>query len=233
MELIQTGFVELLTSTVVSQTVYLNILFPSKYRYYFELVQDDTTPIRIEHPFRLYFPQTIVVEEAPENGIYLTLESTPEFTPFGPLTAQIYIPQNMYNAIIQALSNPINSMDDLVPPPEESACGEVEFVLISTDSGDQIKIDFVNTSYKPEVPVTVKTLKWQEVLYDVMNLPLSPPPPPPLVLLSPISIPSFEFVYTASGDLGVTLIDPRYCFFREWITLPAAWTDAIKDFAGV
>lgn len=233
MELGQLEFVELFAGTVTSQTVYLNVLFPSKYRYYFELVSNTATPILIDHPFRLYFPQTIMVEWAPPdgtNGIYLTLESTPEFMPFGPLTVQIYIPQGIYDAIVQAFLNPINSLADLVPPPEGNACGEVEFVLMSMDAGDQIKVDLVNTSYVPEIPVTVKTLQWNEVLYDIMNLPLSsplPPPPPTTGLLS------FEFAYTAGGDLGVTFIDPRYCFLREWVTFPVEWTSAIKDFAGV
>jgi hypothetical protein len=207
-----------------------------------------------------------------KNGIYLILDSTPEFMPFGPLTVQIYIPLDVYNAITMAMENPIGSLAELVPPPEGNACGEVEFVLLSTETGDQIKIDLVNTSYTPEIPVTVKTLQWNEVLYNIMNLfslPLLPPPllPPPLLPPPPTfpsfraavwgsgvfnaivwnspgqvsSLPSppttgslnFEFAYTISGDLGITFIDPRYCFLREWITFPPAWTEAIKNFAGI
>lgn len=268
--------VALLENTIHSQAIYFNILFPNKYRYYFELVQNQQIPILIEHPFRLYFPKTIMVEWVPPdgtNGIYITLESSPAFMPFGPLTVQVYIPQVIYDAIVNAMMNPINSPDDLVPPPETNTYGEVEFVLLSTDAGEQIKIDLVNTSYTPEIPVTVKTLQWQEVLYYVMSLepPTSPllPPPPPALLSPTITVitsrswnsrvsditpwnyniqdpgntflfyPSamnssnMEFVYTVSGDLGITFIDPRYCFLREWITFPVDWADAIKDFAGV
>jgi hypothetical protein len=296
MELIQLESVELFTDTVTSQTVYLNVLFPSKYRYYFELASNTEIPILIDHPFLVYFPQTIMVEWVPPdgtNGIYLTLESSPAFMPFGSLTVQVYIPQVMYDAIIQAFSNPINSPADLVPPPDGNASGEVEFVLLSTDAGEQIKIDLVNTSYVPEVPVTVETLQWNEILYDIMRLlpptlfpptllpppslpptsnfpslstavwgsgvfstvpwdgsisslevlppPLLPPPllPPPLLqppllpppLLQPSS--TFEFVYTVSGNLGITFIDPRYCFLREWIEIPPDWTAALKEFAGI
>lgn len=231
--------VAVLEDAVHSQEVYLNVLFPNKYRYYFELVQDPQNPILIEHPFRLYFPQTIMVEWVPPdgvNGIYITLESSPAFMPFGPLTVQVYIPQVIYDAIVNAMMNPINSSEDLVPPPEGNTYGEVEFVLLSTDAGEQIKIDLVNTSYTPEIPVTVKTLQWNEVLYYVMSLqlpslsPLLPPPPPPPL---PLFQTNFEFVYTVSGDLGITFVDPRYCFLREWITFPVDWADAIKAFAGV
>ena len=271
--------VTVLENVIHSQEIYLNVLFPSNYRYYFELVQDSQNPLLIEHPFRLYFPQAILVEWVPPNGtngIYITLESSPAFMPFGPLTVQIYLPQVVYDAIVNAMINPINSPADLVPPPEGNTIGEVEFVLLSTDAGEQIKIDLVNTSYTPEIPVTVKTLQWNEVLYYVMNLPpldLLPPLPPPSTLLPPpptssslrmaswgsrvwntvpwngtiptsggttppVSPPatgslSFEFVYTVSGDLGITLMDPRYPFLREWITFPVDWADAIKDFAGV
>jgi hypothetical protein len=343
MELAQLDHVELLVDAVVSRTVYLNVLFPSKYRYYFELVNSPETPILIDHLFRLYFPQTITVEWAYPDGVYLILGADPEFHPWGPLAVQIYIPQAIYDAIIAAMQHPINSPADLVPPPEGNACGEVEFVLLSTDAGEQIKIDLVNTSYVPEIPIKVETLQWQEVLYDIMSLPLLPPsilppsllpppppivfssniaywnsgvfntvswdsstllpssllpPPPPIVsslnmaywnfgvfntvswdsstllppsLLSPpppivsslnmahwnfgvfntvswdgstqsseVILPpvagdslSFEFAYTVSGVLGITFIDPRYCFLREWIAFPSDWTQAIKDFAGV
>lgn len=270
MELAQLESAELFTdTTVTSQTVYLNVLFPSNYRYYLELVSNTETPILIDHPFRLYFPQTIMVSWAPPygtNGIYLILESSPEFRPFEYLNIQIYIPQVMYDAIITAFLNPINSRGDLVPPPDENACGEVEFVLLSTDIGEQIKIDLINTSYVPEVPVTVETLQWSEVLYDVISLPLPPPLPPSISIVPPLiaahwgslvygavpwnriilgsgttallhsstfSSSTIEFAYTENGDLGITLIDPRYCFLREWITFPAEWTNAIKNFAGI
>jgi hypothetical protein len=231
MKLNQLEFVEIFTDTVVSQTVYFNVLFPSGYRYYFEFTSSTDAPVLIDHPFRLYFPQTISIEWVPpdgENGIYLTLGSSPEFLPFGSLDIQIYIPDEVYNAIVIAMNSPINSISDLVPPPEGNTCGEVEFVLLSTDAGEQIKIDLVNTYYTPEIPVTVKTLQWREILYDVTSLLLpSLPPPPPMGLLT------FEFVYTVNGILGITFIDPRYCFLREWITFPSAWTEAIKSFAGV
>jgi hypothetical protein len=233
--------VVVLENVIHSQAMYLNVLFPNKYRYYFELVQDTQNPILLDHPFRLYFPHTILIEWVPPdgiNGIYISLESSPEFMPFGPLNVQIYIPQVIYDAIVTAMMNPINSSADLVPPPEGNTYGEVEFVLLSTDAGEQIKIDLVNTSYVPEIPVTVKTFQWNEVLYYVMDLqppsslPLLPPPPSSL-LPPPPSLLNFEFVYTVGGDLGITFIDPRYCFLREWITFPVDWTNAIRAFAGL
>ena len=277
MELAQLESPGLLTDTVTSQTVYLNVLFPSKYRYYFELVGIPGIPIRIDHPFRLYFPQTIAVEWADPsgtNGIYLILGADPAFHPFGLLTIQVHLPQEIYDAILTAMRTPINSPADLDPPPEANAMGEVEFVLLSTDAGEQIKIDLVNTAYTPEIPVTVQTLRWNEVLYYVMDLPpisvlpqvswfqmpttfsssknsawgsrvfddvswnvnlqelapiLPSPPSPPVVADGSV----FEFAYTVGGVLGITFIDPRYCFLREWITFPPDWTSAIKDFAGV
>ena len=228
-ELTQLESIELFTGAVTSQTVHLNVLFPSGYHYYFELVSDTETPILIDHPFRLYFPQTIMVEWAFPSGVYLTFESAPEFAPFGPLTIQVYLPQALYDAVAKALENPIGSLSDLVPIPEGNACGVVEFVLLSTEDGIQVKLDLTNSSYIPEVPVTVKTLQWNEILYDTMNLPFSPPLPPPPVFSST----SFGFAYTIGGDLGITFIDPRYCFLREWILFPQTWTAAIKDFAGV
>lgn len=224
MELIELESTELFIDTTVitviavttSETVYFNVLFPSEYRYYFELVSNTEVPVLIDHSFQLYYQRTIMVESNGSGGIYLILEADPDFTPFGLLTVRINISQELYDAIIIAMSNPINSPEGLVPSPNGNACGEVEFVLLSTDTGDQIKIDLMNSPpFVPEVPVTIKTLQWNEVLYNVMNLP------------------DFEFVYTVSGDLGITFIDPRYCFLREWISFPPDWTRAIKDFSGV
>jgi hypothetical protein len=218
MEAIQSGFIELFTNTVTSKTVYLNVLFPSKYRYYFEFVGDANTSVLLDHPFRLYFPQTTTVAwVAPpgSNGIYLVIGANPEFVPFGSLEMQIYIPQTTYDAIIHAMNNPISSLSDLSPMPSTNTIGNVEFVLVSIDAGDQIKFDLINTSYITEVPITVKTLQWNQPLYSIMNST------------------DFEFAYTSDGSLVITFVDPRYCFLRECVVFPDDWTQAIKSFAGI
>jgi hypothetical protein len=215
MELAPLESVGLFTNIVTSRTVYLNVLFPSNYRYYFELVGDTNTPVLLDHVFHLYFPQTIMVVQASPDGIYLVIVADPEFVPFGSLEIQIYIPQTVYDVILSAMNNPVGSLSGLVPPPYTNTIGTVEFVLISTDAGDQVKLDLVNASYIPETPITVKTLQWNQPLYELM---------------SPLS---FDFVYTSDGLLVATFIDPRYCFLRECVAFPDDWTQAIKDFAGI
>jgi len=219
MELDQLDATDQFTNTVTSQTVYFGTTFPNEYWYYFEFISNTATPVLLEHPFQLYYPTSIrVVWVHPNgtNGIYLIIGATPAFAPFGPLNIQIYIPQATYEAIVNAMNSAISSPDDLVPPPYTDTMGTVEFVILSTDAGYQIKIDLVNSPpYIPEDPVTVETLIWNEVLYWVMNLE------------------TFRFEYVSDDDLGITFIDPRYCFLREWITFPPAWTDAIKVFAGI
>jgi hypothetical protein len=207
-----------LLESAVSKTVLFSVLFPNGYRYYFDFIQDSQSPIFINHPFRLYFQKTISVEWAHPsgvNGVYLVLGADPAFSHFGSLVVQVYISQAIYDEIVTAFQNPIDSLDSLVPPPEENTFGEVEFVLLSTDKGEQVKVDLVNTHYVPEIPVTVETLQWREVLYWVMN-----------------SM-SFDFVYTLDGKLSLTFIDTRYCFLRTCVSFPDVWAQAIKTFAGV
>src|SRR5215467_9925186 len=109
MKLNQMESPELLTDTVISQTVRLNVLFPNNYRYYFDLVSNTEEPVLIDHPFRLYFPSTVTVVNAPSGGVYIILESSPEFVPFGLLTVQVYFTQEIYNAIVTAIQSPISS----------------------------------------------------------------------------------------------------------------------------
>jgi hypothetical protein len=239
----------LVTEVLTAGTVYLNILFPNGNRYYFELIENDSVPILIDHPFRLYFPRTTDVEWNPPNGtngVFLTIEAVPSFPPFPPEIIQIPVSQGMYDTIIGAInsgiSNPVETTNEvnfiasnmlaltqfllevsptipvlnLTPPVEAKTSGLVEFVLMSTEEGEQIKLDFSHTfPYPPEAPIVVKTLTWNQVLYWVMQ------------------VQNPEFVYIPSGAMGMTFIDPRFCFLREWITLPVAWVAALKNFAGI
>jgi hypothetical protein len=262
---------------VTAQTVYLNILLPSGYRYFFEFLRDDTNQVLLDHPSDLYLPVSVSASwaaPAGTNGIFLNLGVTPSFDPFKVLNVRIHISQDMYEVITSELLGPVVSVGaqfnplaselmafmqyqlevtegtyrgqnesinqvnptaslffdffqymldvtperpvDMVPPLANETSGSVDYIIVSTDEGSQIKVDLARTSpYPPEDPVTVQTLTWNEPLFRVER------------------IQEYDFLYVPHGSMGITFPDPRFCFLRQWITFPQAWTVAIKKFAAI
>jgi hypothetical protein len=257
-----TGTLEGIPGLVTAKTIYFCVHFPSGYRYYFVFQKDNDVPILIDHPFRLFYPQTITVSWdtiGGGEGVNLDIASIPWFPPFGDATVRVHIPQEMYDAVIAALSDPISSMaalrgmaptpqdgpvtvknevnfvasemldlfqllidvspkvfGGLEPPIMEETSGTVEFILISTEEGPQFKLDLTHPFPVPlEDPITVETLTWQEVLFQV------------------VMVPEYDFYYIFDADLAMTFIDPKFCFLRQWVPWPSGWAYAIKQFAGV